>query len=223
MFPSILDKLEYAGWIEQTVGDRGKVVKGAQTVIYPGPRLVSRMDAVDISLADMGIADQSDPIILQRPKKDRRLFGAREEYEDNERTRQFRSEMDQINGWLGKADLEVLDASDIAVDDTGAAIIRLHDPAKRKLRRYFTDSDHTFTSGGRLFGGFWQNMTKAERRDLLLIMVDVLLRLMKMEIVALPVHDAVLIAESKADQTKAVMLEAFRDHVGFPGSVTFEN
>ncbi|AAN29210.1 hypothetical protein C064_00988 [Brucella suis 63/252] len=331
VFPSILDKLEYAGWIEQTVGDRGKVVKGAQTVIYPGLRLVSRMDAVDISLADMGIADQSDPIILQRPKKDRRLFGAREEYEDNERTRQFRSEMDQINGWLGKADLEVLDASDIAVDDTGAAIIRLHDPAKRKLRRYFTDSDHTFTSGGRLFGGFWQNMTKAERRDLLLIegescvaldysgmglriayghagidpgegdlylvpgledfrsgvkivtsamlaastrlrrmpegtrvkfprllkfstvrdaiegrhpsirhlfysghghavqftesqiMVDVLLRLMKMEIVALPVHDAVLIAESKADQTKAVMLEAFRDHVGFPGSVTFEN
>ncbi|KQA04057.1 hypothetical protein AKO57_14745, partial [Brucella abortus] len=73
VFPSILDKLEYAGWIEQTVGDRGKVVKGAQTVIYPGPRLVSRMDAVDISLADMGIADQSDPIILQRPKKDRRL------------------------------------------------------------------------------------------------------------------------------------------------------
>jgi hypothetical protein len=52
---------------------------------------------------------------------------------------------------------------DIALDDVTSDI----NTNNRKLRRYFTRGDLTFNSGGRLFGGFWLEMSKKNRRDYL--------------------------------------------------------
>jgi len=54
------------------------------------------------------------------------------------------------------------------------------------------------------------------------IMVDLLLRLMDEGVVALQLHNAVLVAESKARKTEVVMLETFMTHVGIAGKVTRE-
>lgn len=48
------------------------------------------------------------------------------------------------------------------------------------------------------------------------ILVDVLLRLMDRGIVALPVHDAVLVAQQNQDITKETMLEVFLSHTSIP-------
>lgn len=52
------------------------------------------------------------------------------------------------------------------------------------------------------------------------VLVDVLLRCGAAGIVALPIHDAVLVPRSAAEATQAIMLEVFRDHVGVEGSVS---
>jgi len=51
------------------------------------------------------------------------------------------------------------------------------------------------------------------------IMVDTLLRLRSQRIVALPIHDAILVADSKADAARQVMVDVFTRHVGLPGLV----
>ncbi len=53
-------------------------------------------------------------------------------------------------------------------------------------------------------------------------MVDILLRLKAMEIVALPIHDAILVPQSKADIAEQVMLDTFLQHTSVPGVVTIE-
>lgn len=52
------------------------------------------------------------------------------------------------------------------------------------------------------------------------IMVQVLLRLIDQGITALPIHDAILVAEDKMEQGKKAMLDCFEEATGFPGVVT---
>jgi len=54
------------------------------------------------------------------------------------------------------------------------------------------------------------------------ILVDILLRLIDEEIVALPVHDALIVSELDEDTTQATMLEVFRKHTGVEGLVGVE-
>jgi hypothetical protein len=54
------------------------------------------------------------------------------------------------------------------------------------------------------------------------IMVDVLLTLKDARVVALPIHDAVLVPDYAADMAERVMRDVFRKHVGLEGAVTRE-
>ncbi|WP_058319468.1 hypothetical protein, partial [Thalassovita mediterranea] len=51
------------------------------------------------------------------------------------------------------------------------------------------------------------------------ILIEVLLTLMSMNIVALPIHDAIIVPASSAAQAKAVMLEVFKKRTGQEGAV----
>ncbi|PZM08421.1 hypothetical protein [Rhizobium tubonense] len=51
------------------------------------------------------------------------------------------------------------------------------------------------------------------------IMVDILLKLKRLGIVALPIHDAILVATSAREAAGLVMLDVFSYHVGLPGMV----
>jgi hypothetical protein len=52
------------------------------------------------------------------------------------------------------------------------------------------------------------------------IMVSALLRMKELCITALPVHDAVIVADSNAAAAEAIMLDAFHHHTGVHGSVS---
>tara|TARA_R110001583_G_scaffold101415_1_gene247856 strand:+ start:9464 stop:10762 length:1299 start_codon:yes stop_codon:yes gene_type:complete len=54
------------------------------------------------------------------------------------------------------------------------------------------------------------------------ILIDTLLQLKKMNIVALPIHDALIVPPSSQDQVREVMLSTFKHHTGIDGLVTIE-
>lgn len=54
------------------------------------------------------------------------------------------------------------------------------------------------------------------------IMVDLLLAAKKKGIVALPIHDAVIVAQGHRDAMAEIMVQTFKDHVGMPGEVAVE-
>jgi hypothetical protein len=54
------------------------------------------------------------------------------------------------------------------------------------------------------------------------ILLRVLGRLVEQGITALPIHDAVIVAEDRAEQTKQIMLEVFKDLTGTDGLVRLE-
>ncbi|MER9776282.1 hypothetical protein [Mesorhizobium sp. M0220] len=324
VFPRILDLLAKPelGYVRQ---DIAAPIPGASksTVILPGPTLLARMDDGDVDTDDLDEHPHSETVVLKRVKDTDNYWdeGGLEEYADTPATERYRAELDEINQWLAAADLRY-DPLHLPGPHTA------FDIRDRRLRRIFTQA--RFTSGGRMFGGFWQQLRKHERRQGLKIagekaveldfgqvgarilygmaghlpapgdlyqmhgynqhrdgikkvmsamifaerrldrfpkdtrklfrktdrisevveaieakhplindqfhkglghgaqfiessiLVDVLLSLRAKGIVALPIHDAVLVPSSKVSVTKEVMLTAFNAHAHVQGTVTVE-
>ncbi|MDX8458189.1 hypothetical protein [Mesorhizobium humile] len=157
-FPATLDLLSKPemGYVEQDVAPDIQGVSRS-TVIRPGQRLLDRITEHDVDLDDFDTQQTGETIILKR-LKDRANFwddGERLDYPDDGATDRYRAQMAEINQWLHEADLK-FDWKGIAWPHTP---ISLRD---RRLRRVFTQG--RFDSGGRLFGGFWQQLRKDERR-----------------------------------------------------------
>ena len=91
-------------------------------------------------------------IILKNCKTDHWDTATIEPYDDTEITDRFRSELQQINAWLERAD--------ITFDSVAANYDRPVDTHARRMYRYFAGD---FKSGGRLFRGFWENLPKQAR------------------------------------------------------------
>ena len=104
----------------------------------------------------MGQAPEEEVLILRAPKRHSNSNAEYQEYEDDKATIALRQQMTDINDWLDTADIT---CSHPQVD-----------PAHRRLRRIFNNSD--FAQGGRLYGGFWQAMSSDERQEHILIEGD---------------------------------------------------
>ena len=72
-------------------------------------------------------------------------------------TNHYRKEMTEINQWIKEAELNYLMPINSETDV---------DLSERRLRRYFTRG--SFESGGRLFGGFWQELNKKQRKNIVI-------------------------------------------------------
>ena len=161
--PSILDVLELPELqiVEQFKGGlnlfdtetRGHF----RTVMRPGRELVQLLQRYQIEYEDMGLSVGDETIVLKKLKKGFWDESETVEYEDNEQTNHYRDEMTQINQWIKEADLNYLMPFN---NDTDV------DLSERRLRRYFTRG--SFESGGRLFGGFWQEMKKEQRKNIII-------------------------------------------------------
>lgn len=159
MFPYILDlmaKPEMA-YIGQEIAAPIEGVSRS-TVIRPGSRLLDRIEELELQLDDLAEHPHGETIILKRAKDADDYWdeGGLEEYDDTEATERYRAELADINDWLAAADLR-FDPTRVSSPHTPPDI------RSRRLRRIFTQG--RFTSGGRLFGGFWQELRKHERRE----------------------------------------------------------
>lgn len=126
-----------------------------RTTIAIGPRLRSLIEVLQAQPEHVGIDQQRETITLRQRDYESRGPNCEVLYQDTKTTRAFRREMAQLNAHLEKADLS-FDQS-IAK----AAGIPEIDTNDRFMRRIF--SRGRFDSGGRLYGGFWQPLSKAQR------------------------------------------------------------
>ena len=132
-----------------------------QTVIRAGKRLRDRTEEYGLTLDDLGIDKTQELIVLKDTKEDLWDNGKWLQYQDTSQTIRYRQELTHINDWLEQADLEFI--------PYGATSTKL-DTSDRRLRRYF--NNNSFEHGGRLFGGFWQNMKKNMRKDIVIDGMD---------------------------------------------------
>ena len=93
--------------------------------------------------------------MLLKGEKVRGKFSDYQEYVDNELTNQYRSEVKRINAALRETNIEYTGEA------TGI------DERFTYLRRVFNNG--SFGCGGRLFGGFWQQLSKQDRLANILI------------------------------------------------------
>jgi hypothetical protein len=153
---AILDHLHILGHLVQRIGDRschahvfteefGETRPRQATTIEPGPVLLGRVVHHGVTFEDFGIDPRGEVVILRRARTDRWDTASPIDYEETPQTKRYRQEMKQLNAGNATADIVVLDLPHIDASD-------------RHLRRGFTYG--SFTSGGRLAGGFWPNMPR---------------------------------------------------------------
>jgi len=151
-FPRTLDALRDLGFAKETKGKfSGAPGQSKRTTVRAGPKLIKLIKEHNVTLEDLDEGEGPEIIILRRPKRGHWDEGERIDYQDTETTRRFREVLQSINAWLAKADI-TFDAN---------AYNHPVDVHARQLRRQFTLG--SFDRGGRLFGGFWENLPKDVR------------------------------------------------------------
>jgi hypothetical protein len=155
--PDILDRLASPemAFVTQELGSRNPFFGDRRTIVRAGKRLITRIKDQGITFEDLGQSEGQETIILKDTKEDYWDEGEWIEYSDTQETERYREEMRAINSWLADAE--------ISFDESVVKNGKLVDWNERQLRRVFTRG--RFNSGGRLFGGFWQSLTKQERRE----------------------------------------------------------
>lgn len=145
--PQILARLAMPemDFVEMQKGYRSPFGEGRQTVIRRGRRLLTRMADHGITQADLKCDPKvlPDPLVV-RAKKVAGAKGKRCDVPKTETAARYRAEMDQIN--------------------TAIAAVSLSSPFgtdQRFLRRIFNNG--SIDQGGRLYGGFWQGLSKEQR------------------------------------------------------------
>lgn len=155
-FPALLDSLAAPelGLVNMAMGYQGFTRKdNKQSIILAGQKLKQRMKEHSVSLDDVTYSTEQETIYLRGLVKEADTKPKLIEYADTEATDTHRRQMQDINAWLRDEVLEFdPDASSKEVD-----------ASDRLLKRIFTNG--SFESGGRLFGGFWQTLSKRERRE----------------------------------------------------------
>ena len=159
--PDILERLATPemAFVELCKGHQGFFDEARQTTIRAGRRLLTRIKDGGLRCGDFRQCPDEEVIILKDHKQGFwDTSGRMVEYTDDDITCAYRGEVQAINEWLGQADIKL----DRWVVDNQAV-----DGKDRRLRRYF--NNRSFQAGGRLFGGFWQPMSKVRRKDSIFI------------------------------------------------------
>lgn len=150
-FPKLLDDLESLGYLVQKKGEFTVLPLARRTTIRAGAKLVALIQEQQLTFDDLGVGGEEEVIILKRGKHGHWDKAERIEYADSATTIRLREEVRAVNRWL--------EAADIGFDPSTHD--RPVDTRNRRVYRYFANGD--FTSGGRLFRGFWENLPKQAR------------------------------------------------------------
>lgn len=156
--PHVLDLLAAPemAFLVQKVGADSHLGNRRRTTISPSARLVRRIVGAGIDVGDLRVAEDHETIQLKSEKGHFWDEANLLEYDDSELTVSLRTEMAAINRWLDGAAIEF----DPIVQKSAAANV---DHQQRWLRRVFTRG--SFDCGGRLWGGFWLDLSHRERMN----------------------------------------------------------
>ena len=162
LLPRVLDAISQdgLGYAVQTTGQQGfEPGQAFLTSLMPTDKLMRAVRSAGLSDEDFETQHRGEVIHLIGPRP--RFGGAALlDYIETEESIRLRAEIVKINAWLAQADLSV---DEDAMGDGD----ELPDFAKRGLIRRFTQG--SFDCGGRLWGGYWQEVKRDLRRTALLI------------------------------------------------------
>jgi len=159
--PDILDVLASGqlSIIRQEIGyESWDSSRHQMTKIYPGEGLVALMDRFNIKPSEIRCKPQRECIVLKSTKNGYWDDSVPVEYQDTDTIHVYRNQVHMINEWIGSGEITYHPIE-------GRTGLRV-DLSDRYLRRIFTRE--RFDSGGRLFGGFWQNLEKRCRKGLMI-------------------------------------------------------
>jgi hypothetical protein len=165
-FLSLIDMLCELGFADKvTHGYRFSKNARQSTTIRPTKAFNKRMQSGCLKW-DFFRQEDAPELLILKPTKDSNGLAEPINYKDTKRTSQWRREIAKLNSWLRDAPISLLeqDQAPLHLDRDGQPI----ETHRRGLRRIFNNAD--WQQGGRLFGGFWENMERSARFRLLRIM-----------------------------------------------------
>lgn len=153
-FPDLLNMLEAPGLgiVRQELGFQRFQKPGQRTRVLPGTGFRERLGRMAFQFEDFR-EDRSEVVILKAEKQGHWDTGRFVEYPDTPDTARLRADVRRVNAFLREADLNF--------DEGEVELARPLDLTARQLKRIFNNG--SFDSGGRLFGGFWQLLSKKHR------------------------------------------------------------
>ena len=102
--------------------------------------------------------EPDNELIILKAGKDEDGRSAPIDYQDSKNTKLWRGQVARINEWLASADIDVLpDLGNSTIGEDGLLI------APYRLSLHGTFNNGSWQDGGRLWGGFWMSMKRAER------------------------------------------------------------
>lgn len=154
--PTVVDLLARSQfrYVKAVKGGKAFFEPSTSSHMTPGIALLKLIERHELGFEDLGETCDQETVVLKRPKADYWDQGGKIEYEETQVTQRFRHQMGVINRWIAAA---AVDVDPVVMNVYGA-----HDPTELALRRVFTQG--RFDSGGRLFGGYWQKLSKYERK-----------------------------------------------------------
>jgi hypothetical protein len=143
------------GFLEYRKGYRGgPFARNVASTIRVTQRFAQKLAAEALEPEDFALSATRETFNLKAAKEWRMGHGDKLEYEDTPETVRFREELARINDAVAGAPLF------LTREDPEAHV----DLSKRGLYRVFNDG--RIGEGGRLYGGFWQELPKQRRHDL---------------------------------------------------------
>ncbi len=153
--PAVLETLDGAGLLDL----RKSTEKGTASAVIPGPDIMAALRGLAFGPEHFEQAPGREVICLARTERDfvdgtttRELI----DYRDTQQTTRYRGEVETINRFLASADLGM-------APDGGPLVMT----SVRECRRHFSvppeAQGEPFGYGGRLFGGWWQELPKSRR------------------------------------------------------------
>lgn len=124
-----------------------------QSRFRAGKQLIHTIDEMEMTVGEFVRKNEGEVIILRRERAHRLDKPISIPYTDTEDTIRYRNEVKIINAWLEQADIEF----DEDYPDQNVST------QERYLRRIFNNG--SFSEGGRLYGGFWMNLSKKQRKE----------------------------------------------------------
>ncbi|WP_146076394.1 hypothetical protein [Rhizobium grahamii] len=166
-FIDALDVLAHpsVGIIEQVEkGSKFRPGGPQSTTIRLGPSSKSQL-ALDAALPVEAFTRVPNPsVLIMKSPKDGKGESHEVQFKETLKTRKLSKQLIQLNEWLSAIPLKVAPDAIVRLNAESDEFI---DPTRRTVRRIFNNA--SWTQGGRLFGGFWENMRRADRFEYLRI------------------------------------------------------
>lgn len=142
---------------EISKGYRHSVKASAPSLIAPTQRLAGYVSVKDFDPKALRRLDDPEVLILRSGKDDSDQSVAIDYRETRER-KLWRGQVQRINRYLDDADIQIVGGEEKVSLGKDGNLVLIH---RRSLRRIFNNGN--WQSGGRLAGGFWMSMARAER------------------------------------------------------------